>query len=63
MKTYHDLMRRCQRGVAGSGRAIEEANNLLAECYAAIGALSTENQRIIPAPKMLADPHPLDLKP
>lgn len=42
MKNYNDLMKRCQVGTPGSGRAIEAANNLLAECYAAIGALSLE---------------------
>ncbi|MCO7515766.1 hypothetical protein NJF44_10420 [Pseudomonas guariconensis] len=36
------LMKACQRGVTGKGPAIEAANNLLAECYGALGKLVAE---------------------
>lgn len=36
------LMRQCQRGVPGTGRAIEAANNLLALCYSSIEPLIAE---------------------
>ncbi|MFG0460895.1 hypothetical protein ACF8GG_16330 [Pseudomonas sp. yb_1] len=41
-----NLMKKCQRGIAGRGAALEEANNLLAECYGMLG-------------KLLADTHSL----
>lgn len=40
------LMQACQRGVAGKGPAIEAANNLLAECYGALGKLAAENEAL-----------------
>ncbi|BBT41449.1 hypothetical protein [Pseudomonas putida] len=40
------LMQACQRGVAGKGPAIEAANNLLAECYGALGKLTAENEAL-----------------
>ncbi|TFF34901.1 hypothetical protein [Pseudomonas sp. RIT623] len=40
------LMKACQRGVAGKGPAIEAANNLLAECYGLLGKLSAENEAL-----------------
>lgn len=40
------LMKACQRGVAGKGPAIESANNLLAECYGALGKLTAENEAL-----------------
>lgn len=45
-KIAEDLMKQCQRGVAGSGRAIEVANNLLAECYGVIGVMLADNDRL-----------------
>lgn len=40
------LMKECQRGVAGKGPAIEAANNLLAECYGALGKLLAEHEAL-----------------
>ena len=40
------LMNQCQRGVPGSGRSIEAANNLLADCYGSIGAMLAEIDRL-----------------
>ncbi|MCO7513759.1 hypothetical protein NJF44_01105 [Pseudomonas guariconensis] len=40
------LMKACQRGVTGKGPAIEVANNLLAECYGALGKLVAENEAL-----------------
>ncbi|WP_313318078.1 hypothetical protein [Pseudomonas sp.] len=40
------LMQACQRGVAGKGPAIETANNLLAECYGALGKLAAEKEAL-----------------
>ncbi|MCE0860746.1 hypothetical protein LU674_012850 [Pseudomonas alloputida] len=40
------LMKACQRGVAGKGAAIEEANNLLAECYGLLGKLAAQNEAL-----------------
>ena len=40
------LMKACQRGVAGKGAAIDEANNLLAECYGLLGKLAAENEAL-----------------
>lgn len=38
MSDYGELQKRCQRGAAN----LADANNLLAECYGAIGALTSE---------------------
>ncbi|HEK1684056.1 TPA: hypothetical protein SMR42_000361 [Pseudomonas putida] len=40
------LMQACQRGVNGKGAAIEQANNLLAECYGMLGKLAAENEAL-----------------
>lgn len=40
------LMKACQRGVTGKGPSIEAANNLLAECYGALGKLVAENEAL-----------------
>ncbi|MFO3720563.1 hypothetical protein [Pseudomonas sp. HLMP] len=40
------LMKACQRGVTGKGPAIEVANNLLAECYGALGKLVAEKESL-----------------
>lgn len=40
------LMQACQRGVNGKGPAIDEANNLLAECYGMLGKLAAENEAL-----------------
>ena len=34
-----DLMKSCQKGVGNYSGALSDANNLLAECYGAIGRL------------------------
>ena len=39
------LMKRCQIGFGGR-TALDEAHNLLAECYGALGALSQERDRL-----------------
>ncbi len=44
--SIEDLMKECQRGVAGKGPAIEAANNLLAECYGLLGKLAAENEAL-----------------
>lgn len=38
MTDYAELQKRCQRGAAN----LNDANNLLAECYAAIGELAAK---------------------
>lgn len=39
------LMRRCQRGVGGP-RALDEAHDIMAECYGTLGALVQERDRL-----------------
>lgn len=41
MTDYEDLQKRCQRGATN----LNDANNLLAECYGVIGALVIEKER------------------
>ncbi|MDR6163536.1 hypothetical protein [Pseudomonas fluorescens] len=41
MTVYEDLQKRCQRGATN----LNDANNLLAECYGVIGALVIEKER------------------
>ncbi|MBM5458716.1 hypothetical protein H8F21_14200 [Pseudomonas sp. P66] len=45
-RSVEALMKDCQRGVAGKGSSIEAANNLLAECYGALGRLDKENEAL-----------------
>lgn len=42
MTDYTKLQSRCQRGEA----TLAGANNLLAECYGALGKLTAENERL-----------------
>ncbi len=42
MTDYTELQKRCQRGCV----ALSNANNLLAECYAAIGNMTAENESL-----------------
>ena len=39
------LMKRCQRGCGGRN-AIEDAHDILAECYGSLGALDAEVRRL-----------------
>lgn len=43
MADYTELQKRCQRGSTN----LADANNLLAECYGALGALIAENERLV----------------
>lgn len=45
MSDYEDLMKRCQRGATN----INDANNLLAECYGMMGKLAMDNKSLIDA--------------
>lgn len=40
MTDYEDLQKRCQRGATN----LNEANNLLAECYGVLGKLGAQNE-------------------
>jgi hypothetical protein len=40
------LMKRCQTGVGGR-KALDEAHNIMAECYGTIGALVQERDRLL----------------
>ncbi|MBI6948557.1 hypothetical protein [Pseudomonas koreensis] len=40
MSDYEDLQKRCQRGATN----LNDANNLLAECYGMLGKLGAENE-------------------
>jgi hypothetical protein len=40
------LMKKCQRGFGGRS-ALDDAHNLLAECYGTIGALVQERDRML----------------
>lgn len=42
MTDYEDLQKRCQRGATN----LNEANNLLAECYGVMGKLGADNEQI-----------------
>ena len=37
-----EIMKRCQRGFGNYKNSLDDANNLLAECYGAIGKLQNE---------------------
>ena len=41
--TIEELMKKCQKGVGFYSGSLDDANNLLAECYGVIGALSARN--------------------
>lgn len=45
MTDYTELMKKCQRGASN----LNDANNLLADCYGSLGALIAENERLIQA--------------
>ncbi len=45
-KDAEKLMKRCQVGVGGRN-ALEEAHNIMAECYGIIGALVCERDRLL----------------
>lgn len=42
MTDHEDLMKRCQRGATN----LNDANNLLAECYGMLGKLGAENKAL-----------------
>ncbi|MGY2441387.1 hypothetical protein [Pseudomonas sp. SDO52101_S400] len=42
MTDHEDLMKRCQRGATN----LNDANNLLAECYGKLGKLGAENEAL-----------------
>jgi hypothetical protein len=42
MTDYEDLQKRCQRGATN----LNDANNLLAECYGVLGKLGAENEAL-----------------
>lgn len=42
----NELMRQCQRGFGNYKGALDDANNLLAECYGHIGMLHSQLERI-----------------
>ena len=43
MMTSDELMDRCKKGVGSYSGSLDDANNLLAECYGTIGLLSARN--------------------
>jgi len=45
MSDVADLMKRCQRGVGGRN-ALNDAHDIMAECYGTLGRLEAENARL-----------------
>lgn len=51
------LMKRCQRGVGGFG-ALNEAHDIMAECYGMLGKIDSENKRMREALQSIYDQCP-----
>lgn len=45
--TSEEIMKKCQTGFGNYAGALDDANNLLAECYGHIGALENRNKAML----------------
>jgi regulator of replication initiation timing len=46
MTDTNEIMKKCQIGFGSYPKALQHANNLLAECYGTIGKLEAENAKL-----------------